>query len=112
MIFLNSKELNSKTLPVKKTIRSKLIQRVRITMSAPVSQVEKTSQDVVAKSRHPGKRQPDTISKVPQGIRKKRRTGPGGKIARISDEAVERISADFEKRTRRAIRLIGHSRGF
>lgn len=113
MIFLNSTEKNSKTLPDKKTIRSKLIQRVRTTMNAPTSQVEKNRQDAVAISRLPGRGQSSTICKVPRGGNKKmRRTGPGGKIARISDEAVERIAADFEKRTRRAIRLIGHSRGF
>ncbi|WP_282020859.1 hypothetical protein [Planomicrobium okeanokoites] len=109
---MNSIEKNSKTLPVKKTIRSKLIQRVRITRNTPTSQVEKNGQDAVAITRLPGRRQAGAISKVPRGIRKKRRTGPGGKIARVSDEAVERIAADMEKRTRQAIRIIGLSRGF
>lgn len=81
-------------------------------MNAPMSQVERNRQDAVPINRLPRRGQAGAISKVPRGIRKKRRTGPGGKIARVSDEAVERIAADFEKRTRRAIRLIGHSRGF
>lgn len=42
----------------------------------------------------------------------RRRTGPRGNLAIVSDGAVEDIAEDMEKRTSRAIRVIGRSRGF
>ena len=112
-LFLKSNGISVDELPVQKRVRSKLIQRVQTTMNASTSKVEANSQDAVSVGRIPRRGQSNAICKVPRGgNKKKRRTGPGGKIAMVSDEAVERITADFEKRTRRAIRLIGHSRGF
>lgn len=46
------------------------------------------------------------------GKRQNRRTGPKGKLAIVSDGAVESISKDMEKRTRSAIKKIGRSTGF
>lgn len=55
-----------------------------------------------------------TVSKKPVRVKphKRRRTGPRGNLAIVSDGAVEDIAEDMEKRTSRAIRVIGRSRGF
>lgn len=55
---------------------------------------------------------PHRTGKVLNGRPSNRRTGPKGNIAVVSDDAVERITADMEKRTRIAIAKIGRSTGF
>ena len=110
---MKSSRINSDKLLVQKRIRSKMIQRVHTNMNVSTSQVEKNDKDAVAGGRILRRGQSSAICKVPRGgNKKKRRTGPGGKIAMISDGAVEQIAANFERRTRRAIRIIGLSRGF
>lgn len=42
----------------------------------------------------------------------RRRTGPKGKRAMVSDESVESIARDMEERTKLAIKKIGRSIGF
>ncbi|WP_404337911.1 hypothetical protein [Planococcus rifietoensis] len=53
-----------------------------------------------------------SAGQVVVGKRQNRRTGPKGKLAIVSDGAVESISKDMEKRTRSAIKKIGRSTGF
>lgn len=55
---------------------------------------------------------PNKPGKVVSGRTLNRRTGPKGSIAIVSDDAVDRITADMEKRTRVAIAKIGRSTGF
>lgn len=44
--------------------------------------------------------------------RKRKRVGPRGRPAIVSDDAIESIVAEIEKQTRKAINIIGRSTGF
>lgn len=91
---------------VQKSIRSKMIQRVRRTMGDLTNEVEKNIPHLL---------EIESTARVQSNMRGKvrnRRTGPKGRMARVSDGAVDSIAADMEKRTRRAIEIIGRSRGF
>lgn len=104
----------SSKLPAPKSIRSKMIERVRRMESGPANTGAKIEQQdsAVEQIVRTQKMRPITINKVPRGKARNRRTGPLGKMARISDGAVDSIAEDMEKRTRRAIAIIGRSKGF
>ena len=73
----------------------------------------KAGQEIaVQKDGRVGKVQSNAAGKGLSGKVYKRRTGPKGKLAIVSDGAVDSISKDMEKRTRIAIRKIGRSTGF
>lgn len=104
----------SSKLPARKSIRSKMIERVQRMEGGSAYTGEKIEQQTFAVEQvaRTQKMRSIAVNKVPRGKARNRRTGPLGKMARISDGAVDSIAEDMEKRTRRAIAIIGRSKGF
>lgn len=104
----------STTFPAQKTIRANMVKRVRRleAASAKTKGKRKPQVSVVDQNTRTSKMSPIVVNKVPRGKVRNKRTGPLGKMARISDGAVDSIAEDMEKRTRQAIAVIGRSRGF
>lgn len=106
-------------LPGRKSIRSKMIKRRRTIKDGSINQDEKFGEHAIVdqtlavqKRGRVGSPRINTGRKVVTGKARNTRTGPAGKKAMISDEAVDSISENMEKRTKKAIAEIGRSIGF
>ena len=112
--------------PARQSIRSEMIKRVRrmegnsfnavYTAEEPIPQLIHDLKINSAQSSQfaaDGKFQGDKRQQSVENRKVRRnRTGPNGKRAVVSDDAIESMAAKMEKRTNLAIRLIGRSIGF
>lgn len=104
----------SESVPAEKYYVNEEPKAIVVQTTSPLESVEvKKRQGLIVRiSGRVGSPRINTGRKVVTGKSHNTRTGPAGKKAMISDGAVDSISENMEKRTRKAIAKIGRSIGF